>query len=71
MKENRMEDFKGFLAVAALAVLGVLALMAVIYFGRLFMNATAPITVHEVEEGIHCAISSGGEAIDCWKVEGN
>jgi len=50
-------------------VVGFLALLTVVYVMRLFLNATAPITVHEVEPGIKCAISSGGEAIDCWKME--
>lgn len=58
----------GTITVAAI-VGGLIALMAVIYVIRSFMNATAPITVHEVEDGIRCAISSGGEAIDCWKVD--
>ena len=56
-------------AIFVVSVGGVLLVILLLIYGiRLFMNTTAPITVHEVEEGIHCAISSGGEAIDCWKV---
>ena len=46
------------------------ALFGIIYAFRWGLNATAPITVHDVDEGIRCAISSGGEAIDCWKTKG-
>lgn len=67
-----MKDILKWLKSGAVVIIGVVvtvsALLAGIYTLRLFMNSTAPITVHEVEEGIHCAISSGGEAIDCWKV---
>jgi len=59
---------KDLLIYFVVGVCGLAALLVVIYGFRLFMNTTAPITVHEVEDGVHCAISSGGEAIDCWKV---
>ena len=67
-----MKKILEWIAASAIVVVsvggGLLVILLLIYGFRLFMNTTAPITVHEVEEGIHCAISSGGEAIDCWKV---
>lgn len=58
---------KLLLGVLAMAF-GLMAILVIIYGFRLYMNATAPITLHDVEPGVRCAISSGGEAIDCWKV---
>jgi len=54
------------------AVVGVIFVIGAVMYGlRLFSNATTPITVHEVQPGVHCAtmVTADGAAIDCWKTD--
>jgi len=59
----------GAIVISLLVVIVGGALFGTIYAFRWGLNVTAPITVHVVDKGVKCAISSGGEAIDCWKIE--
>lgn len=57
--------------IIGLLVLVVAAgLVAFVYGTKLLNMASTPITVHEVEPGVRCAVMVAGEgvAIDCWYV---
>ncbi len=68
-KKSLKSKISDSLIIVVVVIVGACLLFGAVYVFRLGLNDTAPITVHEVEDGIHCAISSGGEAIDCWKVD--
>ncbi len=55
--------------IIAIFVFVLLFLFVVIYTGRIFSNATTPITLHTPKQGITCAamVTSDGAAISCWK----
>jgi hypothetical protein len=47
----------------------ILIVGAMLYFGRLFSNATTPVTLVQPKPGITCAtmVTGDGTAISCWK----
>lgn len=62
---------KNLIAYLLIAFAILIVIFGVMYVGRLFSNATTPITVHKVEPGVKCAtmVTADGAAISCWKID--
>ncbi len=63
-------EMKEVYAYIAGVVVVLLIVAAIVYGIRVFNNVVTPITVHEVEQGVKCAVmtTTDGAAISCWKI---
>lgn len=56
--------------IYTLSILAALVIIAAVIYGlRLFTNISTPITVHQVQPGITCAVmtTTDSVAMSCWK----